>query len=125
MEGVRLAGINVYKLLFFPYLISGFCMGLSSLILVARTNYINANIGGMTLLLDALTAVIIGGVSISGGKGTIQGVFIGSISIAVINNMVNIVDIRPEWNEFFKGLVIVAIMLINRLVNVIEENRKY
>jgi ribose transport system permease protein len=99
-------------------------MGLAALVIVARVNYINASLGGMSLLLDAIAAVIIGGVAISGGKGSIEGVLIGSIAIAIINNMVNIVDIRPEWNEFFKGLVIVMMMLINRSISVIEEKRK-
>jgi ribose/xylose/arabinose/galactoside ABC-type transport system permease subunit len=123
-EGARLAGISVYRYLFFPYIISGLSMGLAALVIVARVNYINASLGGMSLLLDAIAAVIIGGVAISGGKGSIEGVLIGSIAIAIINNMVNIVDIRPEWNEFFKGLIIVMMMLINRSITVIEEKRK-
>jgi ribose/xylose/arabinose/galactoside ABC-type transport system permease subunit len=99
-------------------------MGLSSLVIVARVSYITPRLGGTSLLLDALAAVIIGGVVIGGGKGTIQGVIIGTISIAVINNMVNIVDIHPAWNEFFKGIVIITMMLFNRMIEIIEERRR-
>ena len=122
-EGARITGIKIDKYIFYTYVISGFFMGLSSLILVARVSYITPRLGGTSLLLDTLAAIIIGGVLISGGKGTIQGVLIGTLSITIINNMVSMVDIHPAWNDFFKGIVIILMMLFNRMVSILEETR--
>ena len=120
-EGARIAGINIYNYMFYTYIISGFSMGLASLILLARVTYVNPNLGGTAILLDAITALIIGGVLIGGGKGSIRGVFIGTISIVFINSMINMINIQPAWNAFFKGFVIIAMMVINRTIQIIEE----
>jgi ribose/xylose/arabinose/galactoside ABC-type transport system permease subunit len=120
-EGVRLVGINFNKYVFFTYLVSGFCMGLAALMIASRVLYISPGLGGTSLLLDALVAVVIGGVVITGGKGTVRGVFVGSIAITIINNMVNVADIHAIWNEFFKGVIILIVLVINELVKLFEE----
>ena len=122
-EGARIGGINIYNYIFYTYLISGFFMGMSSLVITARIAYVNPNIGGITILLDAFAAIIIGGVAIGGGKGTVQGVLIGTVAIALINNMVNMIDINPLWNQFFKGIVIVVMMFVNKIADIFEDRR--
>ncbi len=120
-EGARIGGIKIYNYIFYTYLISAFFIGMSSLVITARVSYVNPNLGGITILLDALAAIIIGGVAIGGGKGTVQGVFVGTVAIALINNMVNMMDINPSWNEFFKGIVIIVMMFINKTADILEE----
>jgi ribose/xylose/arabinose/galactoside ABC-type transport system permease subunit len=123
-EGARLAGINVSRYILFSFLISGFFMGLVAMLLAARILYVTPTIGGTPLLLDAIAAAIIGGVAIGGGKGTVQGVFIGSLAIALINNSINLMDIHPSWNQFFKGLTILIMMLANRYLEILEIRSK-
>ena len=123
-EGARLAGINLSRYMLFPFLISGFFMGLVAMLLAARILYVTPNIGGTPLLLDAIAAAIIGGVAVGGGKGTVQGVFIGSLAIALINNSINLMDIHPSWNQFFKGLTILIMMLANKYLEMLEIRSK-
>ena len=122
-EGARLAGINIYKILLYPYIISGFMMGLASMIMVSRLSFITPTFGGVPLLMDALAAVLIGGVALTGGKGTIFGILVGSFAIAIINNSVNLVDIHPDWNQFFKGLIIVIMIIVNRGIEIVDNKR--
>ena len=123
-EGARIAGIKDNNYLFFTYIISGLFMGLATLTLVARLKYIQPTIGGTPILLDVLTALIIGGVAIGGGKGTIQGVFIGTIAIALINSIVIISDVDTVLKDFVKGFIIVLVLLVNRAVEIAENKRK-
>jgi ribose/xylose/arabinose/galactoside ABC-type transport system permease subunit len=120
-EGARISGLNIYNFIFYTYIIAAFFTGLSSLVLTARVSYVNPNLGGITILLDALAAIIIGGVAIGGGRGTVQGVLIGTVSIAIINNMVNMLEINASWDDFFKGMVIVIMMSINRVADLLED----
>ena len=122
-EGARLAGINIYKILLYPYIISGFMMGLASMIMVSGLSFITPTFGGVPLLMDALAAVLIGGVALTGGKGTIFGILVGSFAIAIINNSVNLVDIHPDWNQFFKGLIIVIMIIVNRGIENVDNKR--
>ena len=73
--------------------------------------------------MDAIAAALIGGVALTGGKGTIFGVLVGSFAIAIINNSVNLADIHPDWNQFFKGAIIVLMMVVNRMIEIVEERK--
>ncbi len=115
-EGARLAGINVDKWKFFPFIASGICMGLGALTIIPRTMRIVPEIGGTSLLLDAIAAAIIGGISIHGGKGNISSVVIGAFTVAIINNAIFMMPIHPAWNEFFKGAIIILVVLFNRFI---------
>jgi ribose transport system permease protein len=123
-EGARRAGINVYRLIFFSYIVSGFVMGLVAVLMAARLSYVTPNMGGTPLFLDAIAAAIIGGVAVGGGKGTVQGVLIGSVAIAFLNSSINLLDIHPSWSQFFKGFIIVLMMLVNKLIENMEVKSK-
>lgn len=88
-EGARLAGINVRKLLFFPYMTIGFYVWLTMFFSVARVSYVTPTFGGIPLFMDSLAAVLIGGVAITGGRGSVFGVLTGACGIAIINNAIN------------------------------------
>lgn len=124
-ETVRVLGINVNRHIFLTFVISGFFMGLTNLVIVARVRYISLGLGGTELLLDVLAAVIIGGVTIGGGKGKIPSVLLGVIFISIVNNMVNIADISSVLDNFFKGCVIIIMIAINRVIEIAEQKRRY
>jgi ribose transport system permease protein len=101
------AGINVDRVLTVVYCASGLMAGLAGLILAGRTNsgYPNAGIGDE---LYAIAAVIIGGASFFGGRGTVLGVLSGVLIIGLLRNGLNLLNISVFWQQVLIGVVIVA-----------------
>jgi D-xylose transport system permease protein len=89
-EAARRAGINVPRIRILVFMISGFMSGLGGIVLAARLNSVDLNAGGGTLLIDAISAAVIGGTSLFGGRGEIRNALIGSALIATIANGMNI-----------------------------------
>jgi D-xylose transport system permease protein len=85
-EAARRAGINVARIRIIVFTISGIMAGVGGVILAARINGVNLNQGGATLLLDAISAAVIGGTSLFGGRGEVRSALIGSLVIATIAN---------------------------------------
>ncbi len=79
-EAARRAGINVARVRILVFTISGIMAGVGGLILAARLQSVNLNVGGGTLLLDSISAAVIGGVSLFGGRGEVRGALFGSLS---------------------------------------------
>ena len=113
-ETVKLSGINsgFYKTL--VYVIAGASAALSSLILTSRLNSAEP-IAGLGYELDVIAAVVIGGTSLNGGRGSLWGTFIGALMIGVINNGMNLLDISSYFQLVVKGLIIIAAVLLDRL----------
>jgi len=111
---VRLSGINAnfYKAL--AYVISGATAGLSSVILTARLNSAEP-VAGNGYELDVIAAVVIGGTSLSGGRGSIWGTFIGALMIGVINNGMNLLGISSYFQLVVKGFIIIGAVWLDRL----------
>jgi len=111
---VRLSGINAnfYKAL--AYVIAGATAGLSSVILTARLNSAEP-VAGNGYELDVIAAVVIGGTSLSGGRGSIWGTFIGALMIGVINNGMNLLGISSYFQLVVKGLIIIGAVWLDRL----------
>jgi len=113
-DTVILSGINsgFYKTL--VYVIAGASAGLSALILTSRLNSAEP-IAGLGYELDVIAAVVIGGTSLNGGRGSLFGTFIGALMIGVINNGMNLLDISPYFQLVVKGLIIIGAVLLDRL----------
>jgi len=88
-EAARRAGINVARVRILVFAISGIMAGVGGIILSARLQSVNLNVGGGTLLLDSISAAVIGGVSLFGGRGEVRGALLGSLVIATIANGLN------------------------------------
>jgi D-xylose transport system permease protein len=88
-EAARRAGINVARIRILVFTISGMMCGVGGVILAARLNSVDLNVGGGTLLLDAIAAAVIGGTSLFGGRGEVRSALIGSLVIATIGNGLN------------------------------------
>ena len=102
--------VNVIK--FFTYALTGLTVGVTAILLSARLNSISSSNAGVFYELDAITAVIIGGTSMSGGSGTISGTVIGAIILGIINNMMNMMGVSPYLQGTVKGLVIILAVLL-------------
>jgi ribose/xylose/arabinose/galactoside ABC-type transport system permease subunit len=103
---------NFYKAL--AYVIAGATAGLSSVILTARLNSAEP-VAGNGYELDVIAAVVIGGTSLSGGRGSIWGTFIGALMIGVINNGMNLLGISSYFQLVVKGLIIIGAVWLDRL----------
>ncbi len=88
-EAARRAGINVPRIRILVFMISGAMSGVGGVILAARLNSVDLNVGGGTLLLDAIAAAVIGGTSLFGGRGSVRSGLVGAIVIATIANGLN------------------------------------
>ena len=114
----RLAGINIARYKIIIYLISSLLAGLGGVIITCRMAIVQPIIGGsLTMLLESITAVIIGGTSLLGGRGTIQGTFLGVILIGLIGNSLNILNINPNLQDIFRGMVFILILLFDQIMN--------
>lgn len=96
------------------YVIVGIASGLSALILTSRLNSAEA-IAGQGYELDVIAAVVIGGTSLSGGRGSIIGTLIGALLIGVINNGMNLLGISPYFQQVVKGGLIIGAVILDRL----------
>jgi len=113
-ETVKLSGINAdfYKTV--VYVISGITAAMSALILTSRLNSAEP-VAGQGYELDVIAAVVIGGTSLSGGRGSVWGTLIGALLIGVINNGMNLLGISPYFQLLVKGLIIIGAVLLDRL----------
>ena len=111
-ETVRLAGISVVKGIITAYVISGICSGVGGVLLASRLGNIQPSLGG-SYELDAIAACVIGGASLAGGKGTVQGAAIGVLILAVMNNLLSLRNVEPYWQQVLKGVIIILVVLLH------------
>jgi ribose transport system permease protein len=112
-NAAKLSGINIAKTKTWVYLISGILAALGGLIVTARLDSAQPN-AGTGYELDAIAAVVIGGTSLSGGRGTIIGTVLGAIIIGILNNGLVLLNVSPFWQQIVKGLVILVAVIIDR-----------
>lgn len=108
----RYSAINVSRTIFFTFVIAGFCVGVSAVLLSSRLNSVSPGDMGAFFELDAIAAVVIGGTSLAGGRGTIIGTVIGALILGIINNMLNMLGISAYLQGLVKGLVILIAVLL-------------
>lgn len=106
------SGVNICSIKFFTCAFSGIMAGLSGIILMARMNS-GQPIAGETYEMDAITAVIVGGTSMSGGIGNIPGTIIGSCIIGIIKNFMNLQNISSYWQKIVQGIIVCIAVIID------------
>ncbi len=105
-EAARLSGINIYRMKLIVYATITVLSALSGILLASRLNGASPNLGTM-FELDAISAVIIGGTSFSGGIGTIGGTVIGAFIIGILNNGMSLLGVPTFYQLIIKGLIII------------------
>ena len=111
-QASRIAGIKTGRVKFLVYTISGALAGVSGIMLASRT--INGSPSlGVGYELDAIAAVVIGGASLMGGRGTIWGTALGLLMIQTLNNGLDILTVPAYWQDVVKGLLIVAAVSVD------------
>ena len=105
MEASRLSGISVHKTQIMVFVLSGIFSAVAGLVIAGRLHSAQPQAAD-GYEMDAIASVVIGGASLSGGKGKISGTFIGAILLAVIRNGLNILNVSSFWQQVVIGLVI-------------------
>jgi ribose transport system permease protein len=106
------SAIKVRLVTFWTYVIGGVTVGISAIMLSSRLNSVSPGDSGLFYELDAIAAVVIGGTSLSGGKGLIWGTVVGAIILGIINNMLNLLGVSPYLQGTVKGAVILIAVLV-------------
>lgn len=115
-EASRLSGIKVNKYKFLVYAISGALAAIAAIIVASRTNLGSPNMG-MAWELDAIAAVVIGGASLNGGRGTAINTLMGVLILGLISNILNLLNVPSYTQQVVKGGIIIFAVLLQRFEN--------
>lgn len=114
-EVARLSGINVHRVKAFVYGVSGFCSALAGLVMLGRLNSGQPR-AGESYEMDVITAVVLGGVSLTGGVGKISHVVFGVLIIGVLTNGMTMMAVDDYWQRVVKGLVLLLAVGFDRFI---------
>lgn len=117
VEAARLMGIKTRRVLLSVYLVAGLTYGIAAMLLVARTELGDPNAGQTTENLDAITAVVLGGTSLFGGRGTVIGTLIGAIVVGVFRNGLTLIGVEVVWQYFVTGILVILAVSVDQLTH--------
>jgi ribose transport system permease protein len=110
----RLSGIRINRVKLIVYSMGAALAALGGVIVTSRLDSAQPN-AGISYELDAIAAVVIGGTSLNGGKGTVWGTVIGAVIIGVLNNGLVLLNVSPFWQQVVKGSVILLAVIIDKV----------
>ena len=110
----RLSGVNVERVKGLIYVLMGALVAVTAVIQVSRIGSMDYANAGSGYEMDAIAAVVVGGTSMSGGRGSILGTVLGMLIIAVMNNLLNLMGVPPFLREAFKGFIVIAAVLLQK-----------
>jgi fructose transport system permease protein len=116
-EAARLTGINVNRVLFSVYALAGLTYGIAALLLVGRTELGDPNAGQTTENLDAITAVVLGGTSLFGGRGTVIGTLIGAVIVGVFRNGLTLIGVEVIYQYLVTGILVILAVAVDQLAH--------
>jgi len=111
-RAAHLSGVNVKRMPFILYLVSGAAAGLAGAITVARLNSAPAGQLGLGFELTVLTAILLGGVALTGGEGSMFGVLVGVLFLGILNNSLVQLGVTSFWQNVASGVALVAAIAI-------------
>jgi len=110
-KSARLSGISTAKVMTFAYLFSSFMAALSAFFLISRMGIGDPQVGGMNYDLfdpDSIAAVLVGGASLAGGRGSVLGTVAGFLIVCLLNNLFNLIQVSSFYQWLVKGIIILA-----------------
>lgn len=116
-KAAQLASIHVTKVKCFAYTISSLLVMLAAIVETSRLGSVNSASSGSSYEMDAIAAAVIGGTSMAGGKGKIGFTVLGTLTLGIINNMMNLLGINSFLVEAIKGAIIIIAVLLQMLLN--------
>lgn len=115
-QAAVVSGINVNRTLLFVYVYGGIMAAVSGIMLASRLSS-GQPMAGLGYEMDAITGVVIGGTSLAGGVGTIQGTLIGALIIGVLNNGMDLLHVSGYYQQVLKGVIIVGAVMMDKVRN--------
>jgi len=119
-EAARLSGVPVARHLVLVYVVAGLLTTVTAVLLAGRTGIVAPNIGGVSLLLDAIAATVLGGTSIFGGRGTVWGTLIGAVIIALITNALRVSGVDASSLDLWRGGIIGLALVVDAGVQLLR-----
>ena len=113
-RAAALSGLNVNRIKLLVYTLGGALAGVAGLLVTARLDSATPN-AGLSYELDSIAAVVIGGTSLNGGRGSILGTVLGCLIIGVLNNGLVLLEVSPFWQQVIKGFVILVAVAVDRM----------
>ncbi len=113
-RAAQLTGLNLRRIRVWVYALGGGLAGVAGLILTARLDSATPS-AGMGYELDSIAAVVIGGTSLNGGRGSVPGTVLGCLIIGILNNGLVLLEVSPFWQQVIKGLVILLAVALDRV----------
>jgi len=114
LTATRLAGINVDKVRITNFMISSFCAAMAGILLASRVSS-GQPVASQGAELDAIAAVVIGGTSMYGGRGSMLGTLVGALFLGVIQNGLNLLQVSPYYQQIFTGSLIIIAVIIDSI----------
>jgi rhamnose transport system permease protein len=116
LDAARVTGIRTQWIIFLVYLLSGVACGLAAVLWASRFESAQTNTA-LGFELQTVAAAVVGGVSISGGVGTVPGVLLGALLLGIISNALTLVHISPFWELAAQGLLILIAVVADHLIS--------
>jgi fructose transport system permease protein len=116
-EAARLTGINTQRILLGVYTLAGLTSGLAAMLLVSRTEVGDPNAGQTTENLDSITAVVLGGTSLFGGRGSVIGTLIGAMIVGVFRNGLTLIGVQVIYQYLVTGILVILAVSVDQLTH--------
>ena len=116
-EAARLTGINTNRILMSVYMLAGLTSGLAAMLLIGRTEVGDPNAGQTTENLDSITAVVLGGTSLFGGRGTIIGTLIGAVIVGIFRNGLTLIGVQVIYQYLVTGILVILAVSVDQLTH--------
>jgi fructose transport system permease protein len=114
-EASRLTGINVNRVLVSVYAVAGLIYGIGAWFLIGRIGAASPQVG-LSYNLDTITAVVIGGTSLFGGRGMVFGTLLGAIIVGMARNGLSLAQVDPLWQDFTVGVLVIAAVTLDQWI---------
>lgn len=115
-ETARLSGVDVDVVKLSMYALSGLLAALGAILLVGRLSTVEPT-SGTDYEITAIAAAVMGGAALTGGRGSILGALIGALTLSVIQNVINLVNINTAWDTLITGVIILLAVIFNRVTS--------
>ena len=122
-RAATLSGVNVNRVKLTVYMVSGFCAAIAGLV-VASQLVASHPASGETFEMNAIAAAVLGGTSLSGGRGTIGGTIVGAFVIGVLSDGLVMMGVSEFWQMVIKGVVIVGAVILDQMQRRIARNAR-
>jgi ribose transport system permease protein len=114
-EAARLSGVPVRRVTNLVYLMAAVLTAVAGLIAAARTNGVTPGNMGLIRELHVITAVVIGGTSLSGGRATMLGTLLGALIFGTLSNGMNLLNVNSNWQLILTGMILLGASMLDSL----------